>query len=190
MAERWFQIPGEARGDRALAEQLQGLTPLLAEVRGRTVLDLGCAEGLISQACLDAGASRVLGVEIVRAHVGIARRLCAGRPAAFDCEDLDVYCAHALRDGTFGRYDVVLALAVLHKLARPATVAKFICAAALRLAVIRYPAASPHGVLCDKRSEYRRFDVRHFLQARGFRLERTERGPRDEVTDYFRRGPA
>ena len=43
----WFSTKGRL-GDRTLKQQLMGLDPLFAECKGKTVLDVGCAEGLIS----------------------------------------------------------------------------------------------------------------------------------------------
>ena len=43
----WFTT-AKRPGDRTLEQQLVGLDKVLAEVAGKTVLDAGCAEGLIS----------------------------------------------------------------------------------------------------------------------------------------------
>ena len=49
--------------DRTLAQQMMGLDRLFAEIEGKDVLDVGCAEGLLSIECAKAGAD-VVGIEI------------------------------------------------------------------------------------------------------------------------------
>ena len=55
----WFVInhdkAGHRDGDRSLEQQMRGLEKLVREVHGKTVLDIGCAEGLISMALVRAG---------------------------------------------------------------------------------------------------------------------------------------
>lgn len=192
MADRWFKIPGEAQGDREPDEQMKGLGPLFAEVAGRRVLDLGCAEGLIGLECLKRGAAFVHGIEIVPGHIEVARKLYAEQdPARYSLQvgDLAEIAAGELASPEVWQYDVVLALAVLHKFKRIAPVAEFVAAAARDLAVIRYPSSCPNGVIIDERSNRRPFNVPAFMAERRFALQRTEKGPRREVTAYYRRQP-
>lgn len=185
MADRWFRIKGEADGDRTLAEQLMGLDPMFAEVQGKSVLDLGAAEGLISIECARRGAASVRGLEIVSGHVDIARRLGRGLPCRFECADVAVMAKEEMEAGKTRPVDIVLALAILHKLRHPQTVAKYIAAIA-GLAVVRYPEGSM-GVIRDERSGFTAFDVPTFFRDRGFKIERSEHGPRGEYMHYFRR---
>jgi 16S rRNA G966 N2-methylase RsmD len=46
-----------------LEEQLRGLEPMLSEVKGKTVLDIGCAEGLIAREVLERGAAKVIFID-------------------------------------------------------------------------------------------------------------------------------
>lgn len=53
----WFEIEGVQKGIRTLEERIVGLDVLLEHCKDKTVLDLGCAEGLVSQWLIDNGAS-------------------------------------------------------------------------------------------------------------------------------------
>ena len=71
----WFVIDGLQAGDRTLAQQMLGMEAALAEARGKRVLDLGCAEGLIALEFLKAGAAQVTGIECNPATAAVTRRL-------------------------------------------------------------------------------------------------------------------
>jgi 2-polyprenyl-3-methyl-5-hydroxy-6-metoxy-1,4-benzoquinol methylase len=131
----WFKLPGQD-GDRSVKGQLVGLARALEACRGKTVLDLGCAEGAIALEFARAGATRILGVEVVAEHLEVARRLCAGYPCEFRHEDLN---RTRLAEGE--QFDVVLALAIIHKLKHPAERLRYF--AALARARRR-----PHAGLC------------------------------------------
>lgn len=111
----WFKV-GAKPGDRTLDQQLMGLDPLFAEIEGKSVLDVGCAEGLIAIECARRGASAVTGFEIRSAAVETARKLVKTLAGVgqvyFETGDANHYPPNA-------RYDVVLMLAVLHKLRDP-----------------------------------------------------------------------
>lgn len=198
MGKPWFTIPGVQDGDRTLDQQLKGLEPLLAEIRagvprgpewdGRrkpSVLDLGCAEGLISRTCMEAGAQRVMGMD--SNLVFIERALSLGLDphfATFILQDLnespdadDLACCWS---------DIVLMLAVAHKMRDPAKFIREWAQFASGLLVIRLPASTP-GFVKDERSGFVVFDITGELQALGFKLERVEKGHFDEWTGYFRR---
>jgi 2-polyprenyl-3-methyl-5-hydroxy-6-metoxy-1,4-benzoquinol methylase len=60
----WLSVPGiREHADRTLAEQMLGLDKAVAECKGKRVLDLGCAEGLIGLEFAKAGAVNVVGIE-------------------------------------------------------------------------------------------------------------------------------
>jgi 2-polyprenyl-3-methyl-5-hydroxy-6-metoxy-1,4-benzoquinol methylase len=174
----WFYTPGRA-GDRTLRQQLSGLDPLMAEIQGREVLDVGCAEGLISMECAKRGAASVLGIEIVAGHVAVADTLKGDLPVAFEVQDANVY-------EPVQRYDVVLMLALLHKLRDPSAACARFAAAARALCVIRL---GPNGEqsIVDARSQYVRQDIGGVMRGAGFTVERCEAGPFDEATWYYRR---
>ena len=107
----WFSTPGRP-GDRTLDQQLNGLDRLFMEARGKTVLDVGCAEGLISIELAKAGAIAVHGVEIVPEHVKVANKLRGDLPVTFEVGDANVWQPRR-------SYDIVIALALLQKVSPP-----------------------------------------------------------------------
>lgn len=153
---------------------------MLAAVRGKRVLDVGCAEGLISIECAKRGATSVLGVEIVASHIASARAAREAWPCVFKHAD-------AARYTPKGPYDVVLLLAVLHKLRDPTDACRRYARLARELCVIRLPARSPDGVIVDARSGDEPQDIGAAMSAEGFALMQREDGPRGEPTWYFRR---
>jgi SAM-dependent methyltransferase len=200
----WFKLPGQ-EGDRAVADQMRGLAHALEEVKkaaliGRplTVLDLGCAEGAIALEFAKAGAARVVGLELMARFLEVARELCRGYPCEFQCVDLNRAVVEVTHEG----YDVVLALAVLHKLREPARVLRLFAGLARELLVIRMPAftqgaASPASweerppvVFQSERFDREVVDVAKVL-AGEFYLARIERGPSlergPEPVLYFKR---
>lgn len=182
----WFQIPGVQDGPRTLAEQMLGLDPLLAEVSGKTVLDLGCAEGLISIAVAGAGAEVVDACDNNAAFVETARQYAsnvAGKGVIVCEADLNA----GMPAWTAGGYDIVLALAIIHKLKLPAERLGQAADLARSLLVIRLPVHAVDGVFHAKYRPDQRCDVVAVMTSRGFDLERIEPGPRDEQVQYWRR---
>ncbi|MCC6781676.1 MAG: sulfotransferase domain-containing protein [Planctomycetes bacterium] len=100
------------------AERLQGLEGLLAGLRGQSVLDLGCAEGIVARACLDHGAEAVHGFELDATRIATCRRIAPEPRALFlpgsvaPWQDFATRHAATLRSG----YDVVLHLGLHHHL--------------------------------------------------------------------------
>jgi 2-polyprenyl-3-methyl-5-hydroxy-6-metoxy-1,4-benzoquinol methylase len=107
----WYQIPGVQVGDRTLSEQLIGLEPLFELAPGKTILDLGCAEGLISLELMNAGAVLTHGVEAVGSRVDHAREHFQSRDAAFYHADLNEF-GGAPPVGLLESYDIVLLLSI------------------------------------------------------------------------------
>lgn len=181
----WFDRPG-IRGDRTLAQQLTGLGQVIKAAPGRTVLDLGCAEGLIGLELMSAGASRLDGIDLVHNRVVAAGRNAeaAEFPARFWCQDLNEFADEPPAD-LAPRYDIVLVLSIAHKLARPA---RFLAVAGGRcgdLLAVRLPAP----VIEDRRSNFVPVDVPFLLDAQGFDLEATPAGSFGEWIGIFRRRP-
>ncbi|MES2018633.1 MAG: class I SAM-dependent methyltransferase [Pseudomonadota bacterium] len=185
MADGWFDIPGVQRGPRTLAEQLKGLAPALAEAPGKTVLDLGCAEGLIAVEFARAGAMDVTGVEYNPDIVATAvAEMHKAGPLPMMIHHADI--AELIASPARPQWDIVLALAVLHKLQDPAAGVKYCAASARSLIVIRLPYGST-GQIRSKYLRHMRADVAALLKAEGFANERVEPGPRGEWVQYWRR---
>lgn len=146
----WFEIPGVQSGERHLKERIRGLTPLLSATRGGSVLDLGCAEGMIGKWLFEAcGAASYLGLDKHEPYLETAREVFADDPraqfAACDFDQFDEWReTYPLRES----YDVVLALNIIHKLARPAHFLEQISKLAGRVLAIAVPAE----VINDARS--------------------------------------
>jgi hypothetical protein len=88
----------------------------------------------------------------------------------------DIACCHS---------DIVLMLAVLHKLRDPEKSVREWAQFAGSLVVVRLAGGSA-GVVRHKHG-YAQCDLRDVMPALGFRLERTAQGPRDELVQYWRR---
>ena len=189
----WFKIPGQQDGERSLDEQMRGLGPVIAEVQNAyaagcplSVFDLGCAEGCISFEFMRAGATvEALDCNAVLLEVAEAQRAKLPEEdqarVVFRKADL----RDVLAEGLIASFDIVLALAVVHKLPEPEKALGYIARAARSLVVIRLPGGS--------KGEFRSkgyaapCNVNATMPKHGFELERTEQGPRDELVQYYRR---
>ncbi len=176
----WFIMDDGREGDRTLKQQLKGLGELQERVAGKSVLDIGCAEGLISMQLVDRGAVLAHGVEHRPDFVADANRLRGYRPCTFECADANIW-------EPVDKYDIVIMLAVLHKLKNPAEACMKFAAAARELVVLRLP---PKGapVIIDERSYGQPFDMGKVMEAAGFRLgTHGEIGPKNEWMGYYER---
>lgn len=176
----WFSTLGRP-GDRTLKDQLIGLDDLFDRSEGKTVLDVGCAEGLISMHLFDFGATAVHGLEIVPGHVDIANKLRGDRACTFEVANADTY-------KPVRQYDIVIMLALLQKLRDPVGACRRFAAAAREMVVLRLP---PRGedplVFKDERSSHRPQDITAAMQAEGFMLKNALAGFRDEHISYWER---
>lgn len=155
-----------------------GLEPALADAKGKTVLDLGCAEGLIGYQFLKAGAADVLGLDGLEAHIAVGRKHCPG--VRFKVRDLNVQ-----KPPSAASFDIVLALAILHKLSDPARGARYCTHSARSLVVIRLPIGSV-GVIEGKHTKVG-CNLLEVMTAERFCLTDTRQGPRGELVQYWRR---
>lgn len=187
MAKGWFQVPGiRPEGDRTLEEQIMGLRPALDEAKGKTVLDLGCAEGLISLEFAKAEAASVRGIELLGTHLDVARLVCAPFPQVkFKCIHLSDYIAE--RDGQpMKMYDIVLALGIIHKLPDPGIGMAFAARSASDLLLFRAPAKAGDGIVASKHTGVE-CNVPKIMEDHGFFEEKLIPGVRGEAVQYWRR---
>lgn len=177
--EGWFHTKNRL-GDRTIQQQMMGLDLLLTSCKGKTVLDVGCAEGLISIELAKAGAVAVHGVEIVKAHVEVANKLRKSLPITFECADANDWAPK--RD-----YDIVIALALLHKLRDPSTACRRFASRAREMVVLRLP-PGPAPLIIDDRSERKPHDTVAAMTNCGFELiHEAYDGPFDEYLSYWKR---
>lgn len=180
MADGWFGDAVSGRsGDRTLEQQLLGLYPLIASAEDKTILDVGCAEGLISLALADAGARYVHGIEMRADFVQVAKSLRGARQVDFTHADANDYKPQR-------RYDIVIMLAILHKLRDPSAACMRFADAAISSCVIRLPPEKAPLVV-DNRSGNRPHDIQYAMQRAGFELAIVTRSHFDEWCGYFRR---
>ena len=188
MTAGWFKAKGVQDGKREFATQMIGLDLALAETKGKTVLDLGCAEGLIGREFAQAGATSVHGVEMLPNYVEAARGYCAGLPMTIECAELREYL------GRFDdiavplpRYDIVIALAIVHKLHEPEVGLRFCARSARSLVVLRLPSYTKGMKFRSKfRGDWVFADIE--MTSEGFKLERAFPGPYGtEPVQYWRR---
>lgn len=182
MRKGWFNIPGVQQGDRSVDEQLRGLGPLMAEIRGKSVLDLGCAEGCVLKRAIEDGCGEAVGYELNDAFVDVARKVLSGTPGRVVRFDLNALDDIKLKV----RYDVVLALAILHKLHSPVDAVAVMARIARDLFVVRLPVGST-GFFQSKHRAHKICDLNEEMPRLGFKLERVEPGPRTERVQYWRR---
>lgn len=150
-------------GKWPLADRLKDLETVFAACRGATVLDLGCAEGVIARRCLERGAKLVHGLDLELGRVHAASRLCAAWPESHLFIEANLDDWQAIRDAArrvlLARYDIVLYLGIQHHLATPGRLATLDDAIAMagRLFAVR---TTPEV--------YREDAIERRLQAAGF----------------------
>ncbi len=176
----WFKTEGRDNGDRTLKQQLKGLGDLRDRVTGKSVLDIGAAEGLISIYLFDHGAKAVHGIEVRPDFVEVGNSLRGDRACTFEVADANDYTP-------VRQYDIVIALALLHKLREPVIACKRFAAAAREMVVLRLPPAGAL-VITDDRSGGKKYDIGRAMQESGFMLKNANYdGPKGEFMAYYER---
>jgi SAM-dependent methyltransferase len=177
MSRGWFTTTGRP-GDRTLEDQQKGLEPLYTQLPGKSVVDIGCAEGLLVMDFVVAGAFGVHGIEIVPQHIEVARRLNPhGLLCTFEVADANDYVPRR-------KFDIVTMLAVLHKLRNPTAACARFADAARELCVIRLPPKHAPTII-DPRSGNNPHHIGQVMEKRGFRLEQVTRSHFDEWCGYY-----
>lgn len=172
----WFN------GERSVEEQLRGLTPALAHARSKTVADFGCAEGHIAARFAEAGASSVYACDMNAEFIVTAKKLHKDSRLCFFNEEIT-----AVMKVELCRYDVVLALAILHKMHDVAAVAQFFAASTRELLVIRLPMGCKNGVVHSKHEPGAKCDILKLMPECGLYRTADRLGPRGERVWYFER---
>jgi 2-polyprenyl-3-methyl-5-hydroxy-6-metoxy-1,4-benzoquinol methylase len=185
----WLSAKGiRENADRTLDEQMLGLGPALAACKGKTVLDLGCAEGLIGLEFSKAGAAKVLGIEMLEGHLAVARQACAVEIAngkmAFICSELKTWIDQHPQPEQF---DIVLALGIAHKLHDPADLMSFACRSAKELVVFRSPGKKSLAWDGNIKAKHRdtTCHVPTLMTAHGFVVGETLPSAREEMAQYW-----
>jgi 2-polyprenyl-3-methyl-5-hydroxy-6-metoxy-1,4-benzoquinol methylase len=188
MRHGWFEVAGLQTGEHTVKNRLHALPTILRErAKGATILDLGCAEGLLGTWLLDnCGAALVHGVDIEEPFLERGRELAGERNATFfraDLNYLDVWIGE--NPGVLlPQYDIVLALCIAKKMAQPE---RFLRTAASLCGDI-LAIETPEPVIVDSRSAFRPVDIAEFLSSCGFDcIQKPEVGP---FRALFRRGHA
>lgn len=183
----WFVIPGVQDGDRTLEEQTVALAPALAACAGKHVLDMGCAEGLVAHEFAVRGAAGVTGWDVVKDHIYVARKHFSHANTAFRALDLN---DHVHKRPSEAKYDIVLALGIIHKLWHVEAGLRFAAAHCRDLLLLRSGLRCTGGVITSKHNPLAPpVGVRHVLESEGFKLEATVAGGPlfHEDVDYWRR---
>lgn len=175
----WFEIPGVQSGERDLEERVAPLRPLMARIKGATILDLGCAEGLISAYLCEVGGARLAhGIDKHGPWLETAIELHRSRvrpkfKVKYDQCDLDHFDEAVIP--FLPSYDVVLALNVIQKLQKPR---EFLLTVA-HMASKFFVYSGPDAVLVDRRSDHVPVDIEHELGPLGFKLWHFDHGRKD-----------
>lgn len=176
----WFDVGHARKADRTLKQQLKGLEELQAGIAGKTVLDIGCAEGLISMQLVDRGAASAHGIDMRPDFIEDAMRLRGDRPCTFETANANDWEPPQ-------RYDVVIMLALLHKLKNPTEACLRYAAAARETVVLRLPPKEAPFII-DERSGGKPFDIAKAMHKAGFVLGTHGRiGPHQEWMGYYSR---
>ena len=120
LAQSWWNPQGELKS-------LHDINPLrldyinrTANLAGKTVLDVGCGGGILSESLAQAGAAQVLGIDMAEQSLAVARAHAQQNGIA----NLDYRCISVedLAAQTPQAYDVVTCMEMLEHVPNPASV--------------------------------------------------------------------
>lgn len=169
MKHGWFEIDGLQTGEHRLETRLHGLRMLASHVEDKTILDLGCAEGLISSWLYDQGpARRVDAIEKHLPFLNTARAMHLSNRAFrfFQCDVNDQEFDDLILTKLLPGYDIVLCLCLAQKLKHPR---EFLLKAA-RLCNRFFALHLPYDIINDVRSGRRNVDpTKEVFEPLGFK---------------------
>ena len=185
----WFVIPDVQTGDRTVEQQTKALAPAIAECAGKSILDIGCAEGLVGREFVRAGARCCLGIDTVQDHIHVAMSQCEGLPMSFHLASIAQFENEPIPN-PFGveQYDIVLALGVAHKLEHPRVAIEVAARYCKDLMLLRRGLRQVDGVVSSKHFN-NKADTHAILRDNGFEMEKLVKGPAPffEAVEYWRR---
>jgi 2-polyprenyl-3-methyl-5-hydroxy-6-metoxy-1,4-benzoquinol methylase len=156
---KWYSAALEFGLDGRWAPEIRmsGLEGLAAACSGKSILDLGTAEGLIASHFLRRGAALIHGFEIVPDRVLAARRICEEfKNASFWQADLSDWLDFRARyaEHLLVQYDIVLYLGLHHHLPLPARDSTLEGASSMSrdILALRTPDACYDGVAGDRKA--------------------------------------
>ncbi len=138
-------------------------------MKGQTVLDVGCAEGLVSIQCFERDAKLVHGIEIRHRAVEVARSLAGikgiSEQVKFFQGNLKRPNSCLKQDGLLEKYDIILANVVIHKVTTAAQLFKELLGRCQTTFVIRL------GNRRLRKGRWKYTDVVNYAAKEGFHLE-------------------
>jgi 2-polyprenyl-3-methyl-5-hydroxy-6-metoxy-1,4-benzoquinol methylase len=192
-SKAWFTIPGVQEGRWGLDRQMAGLDIVRRAASGASVLDLGCAEGVVSLELAKSGATLVHGVDLEASRLRVAdelfekqcptvsRQFIEWELSRFDELFLDVTAdSRPGQPRLRTRYDIVLCLAIAQKLPNPAWFLRLAATLCSDLFVVRIP----YPVIDDARSFNDPVDVKRMVSDEFELIQETEGYPKDVSRPY------
>ena len=189
----WFKISGVQEGMFPLDRQMRGLDVVREAAAGAMLLDLGCAEGMVSLEMVKSGARLVHGVELLGDRLVVAEKIYGEQFPDLERQfiqwDLDQFenlyldaTPDTRRDGKFlrTRYDIVLCLAIAQKLSKPSRFLRMASALCSNIMAVRLP----YPVIDDKRSFNIPVNVTKMLSTEFELIQETEGYPSDLKRPY------
>lgn len=175
MRRGWFEVVGIQSGEHQLKYRLDALPEIVRErARNSSILDLGCAEGLLSTWLIDNCAAKSAdGLEIHMPYIEMGRSLAGRRPVRFFQVDLNNLAFwSSLHPVLQPKYELVLALCVAQKMGEPDRFLEEASAFSSDMVVIEVP----DRAISDPRSSYKTVDVTETMEKLGFQMVYREKG--------------
>ncbi len=158
----WYAVEGLQAGQVDFEDRIDGLEFIARRAEGKTVYDLGCAEGLIAQWLVTRGALGAIGFDYNKSRVDMGNAITCPSVNLYVL-DLEEIAEKGFKE-TKPCADIVLCLAILQKMRRPEKLLDMAMALCGEWLVIR----TPSQVIDDKRSDHRKLDTKAYICERGF----------------------